>query len=243
MAGHSKWANIKHRKQSVDARKGAVYAQLSKEISVAARIGGTDPAFNFRLRSAIERAKQSGMPSDNIQRAVDKLKSSNQGNFEEILYEGYGPGGVAILVEGATNNRNRTACDLRLVFGKYEGNLGESGCVSWGFKHLGLIRLSKTQKIDENILLEFLDGLNLEDFDLEGDLEDYLLFTPLTELEASLAEVKRKYTCSAEMIYLPSNFIELKDASQAENLEKLLEKLEELDDVQKVFHNAIFPQS
>lgn len=239
MAGHSKWANIKHRKQSVDSRRAAAYAQLSKEISVAARIGGTDPAFNFRMRSAVERARQSGMPSDNIQRAIDKFKAGAQNDFEEILYEGYGPNGTAILLEGATNNRNRTACDLRLVLGKYGGNLGEAGCVSWGFKHLGLIRLSKTLKIDENSLLELVGNLDLEDFDLESEPDDYLLFTSIPNLESSLNEVKKKYVCSAEMIYLASNFIELTDAEAIEKFEKLIEKLEELDDVQKVFHNAI----
>lgn len=241
MAGHSKWANIKHRKQSVDAKKGAAYAQLSKEISVAARLGGPDEAFNFRLRSAIERARTAGMPSDNIKRAVERFNNKDSANFEEILYEGYGPAGIAILVEAATDNRNRTASELRLIFGKFGGNLGESGCVGWAFKHCGLVHIPKAQgqkNVSEDDLLEALDDLNLEEFDLDQDPENWILITKFADLEKAVAGLKPKLSCSAEALYLPLNQAELKDSEIVEALDKLVEKLEDNEDVQNVYHNA-----
>jgi YebC/PmpR family DNA-binding regulatory protein len=241
MAGHSKWANIKHRKQALDLKRAAVYTQLSKEISVAARLEGTDIAYNFRLRNAVERAKQIGMPNDNIERAIEKAKNSHHESFEEIIYEGYGPNGIAVLVSAATNNRNRTAAELRTVFGKYAGNLGETGCVNWGFKHLALILIPRTIIKNEELLFNLLDECELENFELEEDPENYLLFASISKTEKTVTLIKTKinYNCSAEIAYWPDNLIELKDELLIEKVESLIEKLENLDDVQKVFHNAL----
>ena len=239
-----RWMSIKQTKMAGDARKSAIFAQLSKEISVAARLGGPDPAFNFRLRNAIDKAKPLGMPANNIQKAIEKYASGKTAEqFEEILYEGYGPNGVAILLQAATDNRNRTASDLRMIFGKYDGNLGESGCVSWGFKHLGLINVAFKQKnydLKEDKILELIEKLNLEDFDLTSDPENYLLYTSIENLEHELTEVKKHYACSAEITYLPTNKIEITDSEISEKLDKLLEKLEDYDDVNNLFHNADF---
>jgi YebC/PmpR family DNA-binding regulatory protein len=241
MAGHSKWANIKHRKLAVDAKKGALYAQLSKEIAVAAKLGGSDPAFNFRLRSAVDRAKQGGMPNDNIQRAIDKFKSSGSMKLEEILYEGYGPFSVAVLVESATNNRNRTASEVRLVFSDYQGNLGETGCVGWGFKHLGLIKIDKKEKISQDKLLEVIAEYPLIDFELEEDSENYLLFTEIVDLEKTSTELKKLFSSSSSsMVYLPSNIVELKTEEQIKTIEDFISELEALDDVQNVHCNAVY---
>ena len=241
MAGHSKWANIKHRKQALDLKRAAIYTQLSKEISVAARLGGLEINYNFRLRNAVERAKQVGMPNDNIERAIEKANHSKQENFEEIIYEGYGSNGIAVLVSAATNNRNRTAAELRTVFGKYNGNLGETGCVSWGFKYLALIQIPRHLIKTEELLFDLLDECELENFELEEDPDNYLLFANITKTEKTIALIKTKinYNCAAEIAYWPDNLIELPDELSSEKVENLIEKLENLDDVQKVFHNAL----
>jgi YebC/PmpR family DNA-binding regulatory protein len=246
MSGHSKWANIKHRKQFVDAKKGALYAQLSKEISVAARLGGVDPAFNFRLRNAVDRAKAISLPSENIQRAIERYTASEGGtsNFAEVIYEGYGPAGIAVLVEAATDNRNRTAAELRTIFGKADGNLGETGCVSWGFERQGIVYLpiqqSKSLHLSEEQLMQLISELTLQDFDLESDPENFILFTHLEYFERTVSAIKLKYQCSAELAYIPETTIEINDTESINKLEKLLEKLEDNEDVQKVFHNASF---
>lgn len=239
-----RWMSIKNTKLAGDTRKGAVFAQLSKEISVASKLGGSDPAFNFRLRNVIEKAKAQGMPAGNMQKAIDKYLNIKDGShFEELLYEGYASNGVAILLQSATDNRNRTASDLRMIFAKYGGNLGESGCVNWGFKHLGLIYVPKQQKnykLTEDIILKTIENLDLEDFDLSIDSENYLLYTSIENFELQFIEVKKHYICTAELTYLPITKVEMKDAEALENLEKLLDKLENYDDVNMVFHNANF---
>ena len=171
MSGHSKWANIKRQKAVVDSKKGVVYAKMSREIIVAAKLGGGDPAGNFRLRTAIDRAKAEGVPNDNIHRAIEKGSGGgNADSFEELVYEGYGPGGVALLVKCTTDNRNRTAGDVRLFFSKYGGNLGESGCVNWMFKEQGEVYIKKAAKFDEEALLETALEAGAEDLDVsDGD--------------------------------------------------------------------------
>lgn len=237
MAGHSKWANIKHRKEAVDAKKGALYAQLSKEISVAARLGGQDPNFNFRLRNAIDRARTAGMPNDNIQRAIDKFENHNS-SLEEIIYEGYGPEGIAVLVEAATDNRNRTASELRLIFSRSDGNLGETGCVNWSFKHIGLIQIFNCQIEDEKFL-DLLTELGLENCDFEIEDNNISLIVKVSDFEETLKKLKTKFECNGQLVYTPINELEIKDAETIEKFEKLLSKLEENDDVQQVFYNAI----
>lgn len=236
MAGHSKWANIKHRKEAVDGKKGALYAQLSKEISVAARLGGKDPNFNFRLRNAIDRARTLGTPNDNIQRAIDKFQNQGQ-QLEEIIYEGYGPEGIALLIQAATDNRNRTAAELRFILSRSDGNLGETGCVNWNFKHIGLIQSSNNQLKDEEII-NLLTELNLEDCDFDVEENEISLITEVQNFEETLTKLKNKFKCHGELIYSGLNQIEIKNTETIEKFEKLLNKLEENEDVQRVFHNA-----
>src|SRR6185295_20369803 len=170
MSGHSKWANIKRTKAVVDAKRGAVYTKVAREIIVAAKMGGGDPAGNFRLRTAIERAKAEGVPNDNIQRAIEKgTGTGGADQIEELTYEGYGPGGVAIMVRCATDNRNRTAGDIRSYFSKYGGNMGETGCVNWMFKERGEVSLSRPLKISDDDLMMLALELGADDVDTNSD--------------------------------------------------------------------------
>ncbi len=242
MAGHSKWANIKRQKAVVDAKKGKVFTKIAREIIVAARTGLPDPEGNFQLRSAIEKAKAAGIPNDNIERAIAKGAGTyeEEGNrFEAIRYEGYGPGGVAILIEALTDNRNRTAADLRVAFSKNGGNLGETGCVSWMFSHKGVVVV--TGPIDEEALLEA---------SLEGGAESYDLFeaeaetgaevlTAVSNLEtlSQVLKAKRYQVREAELRWIPGNAVEITSLDQAKPLLKLMNALDDLDDVQTVTAN------
>jgi len=242
MAGHSKWANIKRQKARVDAKKGKTFTQLSRAIIVAARQGLPDPAGNFQLRTAIDKAKAAGIPNENIERAIAKGAGTYGGNdsqYEEIRYEGYGPGGVAILIEALTDNRNRTAADLRAAFSKRGGNLGETGCVSWMFVQKGVVRL--TGIIEEEHLLEVSLKGDAESYELlaaeEGDGAE--VFTSVQNLE-TLGLVLRDagfQIAESELRWIPENTLVVDSVSQAETLFKLLEVLEGLDDVQSVTAN------
>ena len=241
MAGHSKWANIKRQKARVDAVKGKTFAKISREIIVAARSGMPDPNGNFQLRTAIEKAKAAGIPNDNIDRAIAKGSGklgADADALESIRYEGYGPGGVAVLIEAFTDNRNRTAADLRAAFNKVGGNLGETGCVGWMFEQKGAVTL--VGDINEDELLEA---------SLEGGAEFY----ELIELEAAGAEVftqpgslealsqtlqdKGYRVHQTELRWIPQNSVEVTDPDQARSLLKLMDALEDLDDVQSVNAN------
>jgi YebC/PmpR family DNA-binding regulatory protein len=242
MAGHSKWANIKRQKARVDAVKGKTFAKLSRAIIMAARQGVPDPAGNFQLRTAIEKAKAAGIPNDNIERAIAKgagTLGADSDQLEEIRYEGYGPGGVAVLIEALTDNRNRTAADLRVAFSKNGGNLGETGCVSWMFAQKGVVTLKG--QVDEDELLEA---------SLEGGAESYELvevdegvgaevFTAIADLETLNQTLSdRGYSVvQAELRWIPENSIEVTDPDQARSLLKLMDALEDLDDVQNVTAN------
>ena len=245
MAGHSKWANIKRQKARVDAKKGKVFTKISREIIVAARHGLPDPDANFQLRQAVDRAKAAGIPNDNIERAIAKGSGQmGSGNaLEEVRYEGYGPGGVAILVECFTDNRNRTAADLRVAFTKNGGNLGETGCVSWIFEQKGVVCLA--DPADEDDLLEA---------SLEGGAETYELTDGEEGREAEvLAEVadldrlgrilrQRGYQIlQAEIRWIPTTTVEICDSDLARSLLKLLDALDDLDDVQNVASNLEIP--
>lgn len=256
MAGHSKWANIKRQKARVDAVKGKVFTKISREIIVAARSGVPDPEGNFQLRTAIEKAKAAGIPNDNIERAIakgaGKLGADNAA-LEAIRYEGYGPGGVAILIEALTDNRNRTAADLRVAFSKNGGNLGETGCVGWMFEQKGVVEVALTQpktgkgrrsdtvQIQEDELLEaFLDG-GADTYELL-ETEDGPAAEALTEpanLETLSQTLKDKgYSLSrVELRWIPNNTLEVSDSEQARSLLKLMDALEDLDDVQSVTAN------
>ncbi|EKQ70024.1 DNA-binding regulatory protein, YebC/PmpR family [Leptolyngbyaceae cyanobacterium JSC-12] len=258
MAGHSKWANIKRQKARVDAVKGKVFTKISREIIVAARNGVPNPAGNFQLRTAIEKAKAAGIPNDNIERAIakgaGKLGPDNAA-LEAIQYEGYGPGGVAILIEALTDNRNRTAADLRVAFSKNGGNLGETGCVSWMFDQKGVVSVLLTpakstgrgrrsevvNEISEEDLLEaFLEG-GAETYELleteEGTLAEAL--TDVVNLETLSQTLKdRNLTVSqVELRWIPNNILEVTDPDQARSLLKLMDALDDLDDVQNATAN------
>ncbi len=242
MAGHSKWANIKRQKARVDAVKGKVFAKVSRAIIVAARTGGADPAGNFQLRTAIDKAKAAGVPNDNIDRAIAKGTGQlDDGNrLEAIRYEGYGPGGVAVLIEALTDNRNRTAADLRAAFSKNGGNLGETGCVGWMFELKGVVAVAAP--LDEEALLEAaLEGgaesyaLTQIDEDLDG-AEVFCDPNGLETLSDGLdAQNYRLY--QVETRWIPSNTIEVVDPSQGRSLLKMIDALEDLDDVQSVTTN------
>ncbi|MGI2903226.1 YebC/PmpR family DNA-binding transcriptional regulator [Tolypothrix sp. VBCCA 56010] len=239
MAGHSKWANIKRQKAVVDAKRGKTFTQVSRAIIVAARSGVPDPALNFQLRTAIEKAKAAGIPNENIERAIAKGAGTFGGDntsLEEIRYEGYGLGGVAILIEALTDNRNRTAADLRAAFSKNGGNLGETGCVSWMFSQKGVCVVQNV--VDEEQLLEASLEADAESYEMIED-EMAEVFTEVTNLENLSQTLKAKgfSVTDVELRWIPSNSVEVTEPDQARSLLKLIDTLEGLDDVQNVTAN------
>ena len=242
MSGHSKWSTIKHQKGVADAKRGAMFTKLSRDIALAVKEGGGDPDMNFRLRLAVENAKSSNMPQDNITRAIKRASGGGEGaeDLEEITYEGYGPGGGAILLQALTPNRNRTAADVRSTFTKCGGNLGETGCVAWNFESKGLIiiEMADEEKGEELSLLAIdagADDVKLED----GVLEIFTAPDQLLSIRGAL-EAEGIKPESAEVSMVPKATITL-DASAAEQTLKLLDSLEDLDDIQKAYTNADFP--
>ncbi len=242
MAGHSKWANIKRQKARVDAKKGKTFTQLSRAIIVAARHGIPDPMANFQLRTAIDKARAAGIPNDNIERAIAKGAGTYNEDgtvLEEIRYEGYGLGGVAILIEALTDNRNRTAADLRAAFSKNGGNLGETGCVSWMFEQKGVVILEG--EVDEEELLEACLEADADSYELI-DARDYKgaeVFTAVSNLEnLNQTLITKGFPVQeAELRWIPNNTVEVTDAEQGRSLLKLIDTLESLDDVQNVTAN------
>jgi YebC/PmpR family DNA-binding regulatory protein len=243
MAGHSKWSQIKRQKAVVDAKRGVVFTRLAREITVAAR-QGADPAGNFQLRSALEKARAAGVPNANIERAI--AKGSGQGSedgdsFEEVRYEGYGPGGVAVLVEAFTDNRNRTAADLRLAFSENGGNLGESGCGAYLFAQRGVVWLEGDSPLDEEPLLELLLEQEVLSYELEGPQGEIWCELPALErLHRSLTEAGWPVQ-GAELRWQPQTLISLAAGEQLSQLERLLDSLENLDDVRSVSCNLTVP--
>lgn len=240
MAGHSKWKNIQHRKGRQDARKGKIFHKLAREIYVAARSGDPDPANNQKLRLAIAKAKSENMPNENIERAIQKAIGGGSGqDYEEIIYEGYGPGGVAILVESLTDNRNRTTADLRHMFSKHGGNLGEAGSVAWMFERKGVLQLDREklteEKDEEEILLLVLES-GAEDV-VQPDQSIEIITKPqdLLQVQTALEEVDLPIQ-SAEITFRPTTTISV-DSQEYPKLLSLLEQLDEHDDVQNVYHN------
>ncbi|MDA1256813.1 MAG: YebC/PmpR family DNA-binding transcriptional regulator [Chloroflexi bacterium] len=241
MSGHSKWSTIKHKKAATDARRGQLFTKLTREIIVAAR-GGADIETNFRLRLAIQTAKSSNMPNDNIDRAVAKGSGAGDdgAELEEVSYEGYGPGGTGIIVQALTDNRNRTASDIRSTLTRAGGNLAESGAVSWGFQNSGIIVVEVIGSDPEKIALEAVDQ-GAEDFDIDGaTIEFKVAFTNFEPLKVALDAMDGVEIVSAELAMVPSTVIEL-DEARAKQALRLFDSLEELDDVQKVFSNADIP--
>ena len=237
MSGHSKWANIKHKKGKADAQKGKTFTKLGRELIVAAKAGGGEPANNFRLKIAIENAKAANMPNDNINRAIQKGAGGGEGtNYEELLYEGYGPGGVAIMANIMTDNRNRTAGEVRHIFSKNGGNLGESGCVNWMFEEKGQLSLPKGKLSEDELMLIVLEA-GAED--LEQVEEGFLVYTAPAEMEGVRQILIDQGIALEEAVLnlIPQNNIEITELDQARKIIKLMELLEEHDDVQGVYAN------
>jgi len=242
LAGHSKWANIKHKKAREDAKKGKLFSKLSKLISVAAREGGGDPDTNPKLKDAIQKAKDANMPNDNIERAIKKGTGEIEGiAYESMVYEGYGPGGVAIMLDITTDNRNRTASEIRHIFDKYNGNLGESGCVAWMFKKKGQIMMEKRDDVDEDEVMLVALEAGAEDVIVED--ETIQVITESKNLEEVKKEIENNgfKISSAEITMIPSNTVKL-EGRAAELVMKLIEKLEDHDDVQEVYANFDIPE-
>lgn len=235
MAGHSKWANIKHRKGAQDAKRGKVFTKVIKELTVAARIGGGDLETNPRLRTAIDKAKQVNMPKDNVDRAIKKGTGDLDGvNYEEGIFEGYGPGGVALIVEFLTDNRTRTVADVRHIFSKYGGNLGVSGSVAFLFDRKGLISFSSENNFDQ--IFEIALEAGAEDVKDEGDVFEVITEpSGFIEVREAMAVGGLKWE-TAETVMLPQNQVQLA-GKQAETMLKLMDALEDNDDVQNVFAN------
>ena len=240
MSGHSKWASIKHKKAAVDAKRGKVFTQIIKEITVAARIGGGDPLGNARLRLAIDKAKSVNMPKDNIERGIKKGTGELEGvSYEEFSYEGYGPGGVAVLVELMTDNHNRTVSEIRHVFNKNNGKPGEAGSVGWMFEKKGLILLEK-EGVEEEALMELALEAGAEDIAEEDDAwEVHTVPGNFMDVKAALEENGLKIL-SAEVTMIPKNTQRL-EGKEAEQMLRLMDILEEHDDVQNVYANFDIP--
>lgn len=238
MSGHSKWSTIKHKKAKTDSARAVVFQKYSRELIVAAKLGGPDPAGNFRLRTAIEKAKAAGLPNDNIKRAIEKgAGQSSADNYEEIVYEGYAAGGVAVVVEAMTDNKNRTAGDIRSHFTKFNGNLGETGCVGWMFDRKGCITFDKS--VDFEKLFEEAINLDAEDIIDEEDEENYKVITAYENLQSVTEGLEKAgfKSITAEFTRIPQNEIEITDEKTAQNIMRLYTRLDEHDDVQNVYMN------
>lgn len=243
MAGHSKWAQIKHKKAATDAKRGKIFTKIVKEITVAARLGGGDSEGNPRLRTAIERAKEINMPSDNIKKAIMKGTGELPGTaYEEITYEGYGPGGVAILIEAMTDNKNRTVSEIRHILSKSNGSMGEAGCVSWMFEKKGYILVEKTS-VDEDTLMSIVLDAGAEDIKNNPGEDNYEVITSPENLNTVKEAIEKQNipVSLAEITMIPKSYVPL-DSSASDQMIKLIEALEDNDDVQNVYTNFDMPE-
>jgi YebC/PmpR family DNA-binding regulatory protein len=243
MSGHSKWSSIKHKKGAADAKRGKLFSKLARAIIVAAREGGPDPAANLALQNAIEKARSYSMPKDNIERAIARGSGAGTDNeaFEQIVYEGYGPNGVAIIVEALTDNRNRTAADVRHVFTKNEGSLGTTGAVAWLFERRGIVMVDAGQTDEDSVMLAAAEG-GADDVAQDGDSFEVTtspeaLSSVREALEQAGIEVE-----SAETTMVPKTTIELDQEAAARKTLRLIDELEELDDVNEVYANFDIPE-
>ena len=238
MSGHSKWSTIKRKKEKTDGARAKVFTKIGREIMVAVRDGGPDPAGNSKLKELIQKAKANNVPNDNIERVIKKAAGGNDGaNYEEIIYEGYGPNGIAVVVKALTDNRNRTAGDVRHYFDKFGGNMGTSGCVMFMFDRFGVIIVEK-DGVDEEKLME--DAIECGAIDFITDDEDiYEIRTDANDLGAVTADLEAKgYTfVSSETAYIPQTYTRLEDEDSMKNMTKMLDMFEENDDIQGVWHN------
>lgn len=238
MSGHSKWNNIKNKKGKEDAKRAKVFTKLGRYIMVAAKEGGGDPDYNPSLKAAIDKAKAENMPNENIDRAVKKGSGElGLANFEEIMYEGYGPGGIAVFATCLTDNRNRTASDVRHAFDKAGGNLGQSGCVSFMFDRKGVLAIEREDIVDEDELTMLAIDLGAEDFISDNDGFEIITDPDdFNNVKEGLKEANYKFAM-AEISYIPQNTIKLTNPEDIKNMEKLIDMLEDSDDVQDVYHN------
>ena len=242
MSGHSKWSSIKHQKGVADARRGQLFTKLTREIIIVVRNGGSNPEVNFRLRLAIQKARDNNMPMDNIERSIKKGSGELEGvSLTEIVLEGYGPNGIAILVEALTDNRNRTIQDVRSTFSKHGGNLGENGCVAWIFDARGLITVKADNLDADDLALNAIDA-GADDVKVESGYVEIYTKPEEMEMVRSALEAKNIAVNSAELDKVPKTVVQLDDKAAMQAL-KLLDKLEELDDVQHVSSNADFPDA
>ncbi len=240
MSGHSKWSTIKHKKGATDAKRGKIFTRLIKEITVAARMGGGDPGANPRLRSAVQAAKGENMPKDNIERAIKKGTGELEGvNYEEVIYEGYGPGGSAVLIESLTDNKNRAVADIRHIFSKAGGNLGAAGCVAWMFDKKGYLVIENSA-IDEDTLMEAAIDAGAED--VRADSDNFEIITEIQDFEAVKSAIDGQSIpyLSAEITMLPQSEQKV-EGKEAQQMIRLMEAFEECEDVQKVYTNADIP--
>ncbi|MDS1029998.1 YebC/PmpR family DNA-binding transcriptional regulator [Bacillota bacterium LX-D] len=239
MSGHSKWANIKHKKAKMDEKKGKIFTKIGREIIVAVKHGGSDPNTNLLLKNIIQKAKENNMPNDNIQRVIQKASGNLDGqNYEELVYEGYGPAGTAILLDIMTDNRNRTAGEIRHIFSKNGGSLGETGCVAWMFEAKGLFVVDITQFAkDEDELMLLAIEAGAEDVTVEG--EEMLIYTAKVDFDMvkdNMLSFGITFS-SAEITKIPKNSVVISDLEQAQKIIKLIDLLEDNDDVQAVYSN------
>ena len=238
MSGHSKWKNIMHKKEKTDAQKAKVFTKIGKEIAIAVKEGGADPNSNAKLRDLIQKAKSNNVPNDNIDRIIKKASGADAVAYEEITYEGYGPSGVAIIVETSTDNRNRTAGNVRAWFNKYGGNLGQSGCVGYLFEEKGVITIiDEEEEIDEDKIME--DALECGAEDIRCKEGEYSIYTATDDLDSVRdAIISLGYKIeTADIAKIPSTYVELTNPDDIENMEKMLDKFNEDDDVNAVYTN------
>ena len=241
MSGHSKWHSIRHKKGATDAKRGKIFSRLNKELMVAARMGGGDPSANPRLRQAIAAAKSENMPNDNIERAIKKGTGELEGiNYEEYMYEGYAPGGVALLIEVMTDNKNRAAADIRYVFNKRGGSLGEAGCVAWMFEKKGLIIFEQNQVAEDEVLEVALEAGADDVITTEDQYEVHTELAAFESVKQAFDDQELRYTM-AEITMMPQNTVEIDDESMAVQVLNLMEAIEDADDVQKVYANFDIP--
>lgn len=239
MSGHSKWANIKHKKERTDSKRGKIFTKIGREIAVAVKEGGADPSSNSKLRDVIAKAKSNNLPNDNIARSIKKAAGElGSINYESIVYEGYGAGGVAVIVEALTDNRNRTAAEIRHSFDKFGGALGASGCVSWMFEKKGVLAIEKTSDVDEDeVMMTALEAGALDIEESEGVLEITTDAASFSAVHEGLENKGYKFLF-AEIQMIPENTVNLHEEKQ-DSVNKMLDMLEDNDDIQNVYHNAV----
>lgn len=243
MSGHSKWANIKHKKEKSDSQRAKVFTKIGREMAVAIKEGGPDPAVNGKLRDLIAKAKANNVPNDNIERAIKKAAGEgDKNNYEDCVYEGYGPNGVAVIVEALTDNRNRTAADVRHFFDKFGGNLGNTGCVSYLFSKKGIVVLENDGSLEEDAVMEDVMEAGAEDMDFGEEAIEIECETGAVSQVREYLTDKGYTVVSAEVEQVPSTYVTLTDEDDIRKMNLLLDNLEDDDDIQNVFHNWEMPE-